>query len=154
MRASITILYLKYKYPISLFLTKKIIFCNSFFFIWSSVKNTWLANIRAKQNKQKKIKDAEQNYQSNQKLLHHYQHAKNQLFINIWDTAYIRVPWNKRSRPFFDHTHPKTIEVTFSVVEFLSAYKNQYIPSIHSCDTANFRICDHSFLTMFTLKNF
>ena len=55
-----------------------------------------------------KVKDAEQDYQYNQKLLHHYQHAKNQL------------------------NHPQTTEITFSFSEFVSSNKNQLITSSYS----------------------
>ena len=40
---------------------------------------------------------------------------------------------------FFDHALPKIIEITLSFREFTLAYKNQFIPSIHSRDTADFR---------------
>ena len=54
--------------------------------------------------------------------------------------------------PIFDHAHPKTIEITFSFPELHQHTKNQFISSIHSWDTVNFRVLQpewqHPFLTI------
>ena len=58
--------------------------------------------------------------------------------------------------PIFDQAHPKTIEITFSFFEFAPVCQKQSIPSIHSWDTANFRVPwpDCPFLTIPTQKPF
>ena len=57
----------------------------------------------------------------------------------------------------FDHAHPKISEIIFSFPEFQPACK-KFITSIHSWDTANFRVLwpdwHRPFLTMPTPKKF
>ena len=62
-----------------------------------------------------KVKDKKHDHWSNQKLLHHFQHAWNQLSSSIysWDKTDFRVPGQTY---FYRHIWPDpiTIEVTFS----------------------------------------
>ena len=55
-------------------------------------------------------------------LLNLHQHATNQLISSI--------------SPIFDHLHPKIIKEIFSFPELVPSYKNQFIPTIASSDTA------------------
>ena len=54
--------------------------------------------------------------------------------------------------PFFDHAHPKIIKSTFSFPEFVPAWKNDFIPSVHFW--APRPDWSHPFLTMHTQKFF
>ena len=47
----------------------------------------------------------------------------------------IRVPC-----PFFDHNHPKIIEVIFTSLNFDQLVKNQHSSAIYSCNTGDFRV--------------
>ena len=69
-----------------------------------------------------------------------YQYAKNQFNSSIHssDTADFRVPWPKRPRSFFDHTHSIFIKVIFSLFKIVSVCKKS-VQSINSSDTADFR---------------
>ena len=39
-----------------------------------------------------------------------------------------------------DHAYPKVIEATFSFPEFVASWKNQFIPTVYSWNTFNFRV--------------
>ena len=61
--------------------------------------------------------------------------------------------------PIIDHNHPKIIELTFNFPEFAPpCKKNQFIASVHSWDTVNFRFpwpdWSNSFLTLPNQKRF
>ena len=42
--------------------------------------------------------------------------------------------------PTFDHTHPKIFDQLLIFVIMCQHKKNQFIPSVHSSDAANFRV--------------
>ena len=52
----------------------------------------------------------------------------------------------------FDQAHPKITEITFAFLNLHHHAKNQFLPSIHSWDTANFKVTwpdwPHTFLAM------
>ena len=76
---------------------------------------------------------------SNQKLLHHSQHAKNQL-KSYTHPANFRVSWSKWLNPFLTMPTQKSVKSVLSFLNLQQQTKNQFILSIHSWDTINFRI--------------
>ena len=56
--------------------------------------------------------------------------------------------------PIFDHAQPKSLNQTLSFLNLHQHAKNHFIPSIHLCNTENFRVlwpyCSHPFLSMST----
>ena len=79
-----------------------------------------------------KVKDTEHDKWSNQKLLHHLQHAKTQLNLLIYskDKADFRAPGLKRSQPYLTMCIRK---VTFSFPDTMYEHaKNQLNSFIHS----------------------
>ena len=59
--------------------------------------------------------------------------------------SFVRYTWFKspmiyKVSPIFEHAHPIIIEVMFSFPKFVWAGKYQLISSIHSWDTADFRV--------------
>ena len=87
---------------------------------------------------------------SNQKLLHHSQHAKNQL-KSYTHPANFRVSWSKWLNPFLTTPTQKSVKSLLSFLNLQQQTKNQFILSIHSWDTVSFRVpwpdWPHSFLT-------
>ena len=87
-----------------------------------------------------KVRDKKHDW-SNQKLLHHFQHAKNQLNSSIysWDKTDFRVPGQTY---FYRHIWPDpiTIKVTFSFPDYIWACKKSayFINSFLRCK--NFRV--------------
>ena len=49
-------------------------------------------------------------------------------------------PVTKLVTPTFDHTHPKIFDQLLIFVIMCQHKKNQFIPSVHSSDAANFRV--------------
>ena len=71
---------------------------------------------------------------SNQKLLHHSQHAKNQL-KSYTHPANFRVSWSKWLNPFLTTPTQKSVKSLLSFLNLQQQTKNQFILSIHSWDT-------------------
>ena len=73
-------------------------------------------------------------YQSNQKLLHHYQHAKNELnlLIHSKNTEKFRNPYTAKPCPFLTAYLSTQKSLSFSFPEFTSSSKKKFVPSIHS----------------------
>ena len=76
---------------------------------------------------------------SNQKLLHHSQHAKNQL-KSYTHPANFRVSWSKWLNPFLTTPTQKSVKSLLSFLNLQQQTKNQFILSIHSWDTVSFRV--------------
>ena len=78
---------------------------------------------------------------SNQKLLHHNQHAKNQLnsLTHSLNTADLRVSWTKWLNAFFNIPIQKALKQLLGLLNLHQHANNYFIQSFHSCDTVNLR---------------
>ena len=67
--------------------------------------------------------------QSNQKLLHRSEHVKiSSISEFILTIQQILRSQDLNGHVHFDHTHPKTFEISFSFLEFAPTFKSQFIP--------------------------
>ena len=70
-----------------------------------------------------KVKEKDEDYWSNQKLLHHYQHVRKSVESSIrsWDKADVRVSWPEKDIPISCHAHQNFFKVTLNFHELISA---------------------------------
>ena len=86
------------------------------------------------------LKAIEYDISLTKKILHSYQHSKNQLIhIFILDIQQIFGSHELKDHGYFDHAHSEIIHSTFSSPEFAPPFK-RFIPSVHSWDRIDFRV--------------
>ena len=93
-------------------------------------------------------------WSSNQKLLHHCVHAKTiqsicTIYQIICEIHLIQEPHICKTSTIFGYAHPRINKVLQAFLNLYQHEKNQLISSIHSWDTADFRV---PFLTTTTQK--
>ena len=87
---------------------------------YKSVTEAWIVSAplvisrTIKSRRYRKVKDTKHDHWPNQNLLHHLQHAKNQLNSSIysWDKAVFKVSGPKRSHPYLTMCIPKVWSIS------------------------------------------